>query len=550
MTYRSRPIILGAILATWLIGRWLHNWARAEDWPTYRHDNRGSGVTTEALVFPLEKAWEYQSSQVPRPAWPGPAKWDAYANLSNLKSMRNFDPVFHLSAVKDRIFFGSSADDAVHCLDATTGIEQWIFFCNGPVRLPPTCARDQLYFGSDDGCIYCIHAANGERIWDHCAVPGAAKIPVNGKLISLYPCRTGVILQDAKVYFALSLLPWEKTYVCAVDARSGASDGSGLYRKEYEHMTAQGPMLASATKLYVSQGRQIPLVFDRTSGDLVASLGSSGFGGVFGLLTQDSMFVHGHGQNHRTVGELRFFDSQDETFRCSQDEKDRLVTFPRATSIVIHNGIVYLHADAQLQAFHRGAYLDFQRHTNRLQHHKEQLLERKEKFDAKANERDREKLKHEINRINVEIARIEQQIPSCFIWRVPSDCPFELIMAGNTLIAGGEGKVAAYEITTGREVWRGLVAGRAYGLAVSQCRLFVSTDLGRVICFSGQHLLNSARLECGIHSCNQQKLSRSEALQYFDPSRQYRMISAPRPLDQFQCLLPILKRRPLLISRL
>ncbi|UCD53403.1 MAG: PQQ-binding-like beta-propeller repeat protein, partial [Phycisphaerales bacterium] len=70
------------------------------------------------------------------------------------------------------------------------------------------------------------------------------------------------------------------------------------------------------------------------------------------------------------------------------------------------------------------------------------------------------------------------------LWRVPSDCPFELILAGDTLIAGGEDKVAAYEAATGREVWTASVEGRAYGLAVSQGRLLVSTDLGRIVCFT------------------------------------------------------------------
>ena len=32
-------------------------------------------------------------------AWTGPAKWDSYANLRRLESMRNFDPAFFVVAV-------------------------------------------------------------------------------------------------------------------------------------------------------------------------------------------------------------------------------------------------------------------------------------------------------------------------------------------------------------------------------------------------------------------------------------------------------------------
>ena len=57
-----------------------------------------------------------------------------------------------------------------------------------------------------------------------------------------------------------------------------------------------------------------------------------------------------------------------------------------------------------------------------------------------------------------------------------------MILAGETLFAGGEGVVVAHELATGRELWRASVEGRAYGLAVSQGRLLVSTDLGKIVC--------------------------------------------------------------------
>lgn len=448
--------------------------AQAEDWPTYRHDNRRSGVTGEKLAFPLTRVWEYRSSAPPQTAWSGPAKWDSYANIRKLKSMRNFDPAFYVTATATGLYFGSSVDDAVHCLDIRTGQEKWVFFANGPVRLPPSYYQGKLYFGSDDGCIYCIEADSSELIWQHQIAPRADRIPLNGKLTAVHPCRTGVIVEDAKAYCAASLLSWHKTYLCAVDAESGATDGTGLYKKEYDHLTAQGPMLASATKLYVSQGRQTPVVFARDSGKLLKSLGSSGFGGVFGLLTEDDMLIHGHGQNHRTEGELRFFDGP---------EKDRLVTFPRATSIVIRGGIVYLHADGQLQAFNRDKYIDLQSRIDQLAKRREQLQKQKKKLTTDASAADRKKLDEEIESIGSQVASLQKQLPSCFLWRVPCDCPLELILAGQTLIAGGEDKVAAYEVATGRQAWTGSVDGRAYGLAVAQGSLFVSTDLGRIVCF-------------------------------------------------------------------
>ncbi|MFP6598128.1 MAG: PQQ-binding-like beta-propeller repeat protein, partial [Candidatus Hydrogenedentota bacterium] len=126
----------------------------AEDWPTYQHDNRRSGSTSEDLEFPFNSTWTFKSQRSPQNAWEGPAKWDAYSTQSDLQSMRNFDPAFYVTVVKNRLYFGSSADDAAHCLDATTGEEKWTFFTNGPVRIPPTISDGKAYFGSDDGNAY------------------------------------------------------------------------------------------------------------------------------------------------------------------------------------------------------------------------------------------------------------------------------------------------------------------------------------------------------------------------------------------------------------
>ncbi|MEC9327997.1 MAG: hypothetical protein VYC63_08770, partial [Verrucomicrobiota bacterium] len=64
----------------------------SDDWSTYRHDNRRSGVTPEIPAMPLEQSWMRISPHAPMMAWSGPAKWDAYSGNKDLQSMRNFDP--------------------------------------------------------------------------------------------------------------------------------------------------------------------------------------------------------------------------------------------------------------------------------------------------------------------------------------------------------------------------------------------------------------------------------------------------------------------------
>ena len=49
---------------------------KADDWPTFMHDNHRSGVTSEQLELPLSESWVFESAHRPQPAWPLLAKQD------------------------------------------------------------------------------------------------------------------------------------------------------------------------------------------------------------------------------------------------------------------------------------------------------------------------------------------------------------------------------------------------------------------------------------------------------------------------------------------
>ncbi len=52
------------------------NCVTAADWPTFRHDQQRSGMTSESLdAQTLELAWSWQSPLPPAPAWPDAARW-------------------------------------------------------------------------------------------------------------------------------------------------------------------------------------------------------------------------------------------------------------------------------------------------------------------------------------------------------------------------------------------------------------------------------------------------------------------------------------------
>jgi outer membrane protein assembly factor BamB len=446
----------------------------AEDWPTYRHDNRRSGMTSESVPLPLAEAWTYLSPGPPQMAWPGPAKWDSYANIRRLEPMRNFDPAYFVIAVGDAVFYGSSADDAVHRLDAVSGKETWSFSTDGPVRLPPAWHRGKLYFGSDDGHAYCVDAARGTLVWKRKPSGEESLLLNNGKLISHWPCRTGVLVQDDLAYFGASLLPWEKSWLCAVDALTGADEGPGRYRLSVDNLTMQGAVLATDSHLFMPQGRQRPEMFDRATGKSLGGFGGSGQGGVFAVVTRTDEFVAGRGQNHGSDGELRGFNATN---------RDFFVTFPKATRIVVTDDVAYLSTGDELIGFARARYVEIARKQAQLTTRKGAIKEQLKKLGNESKGPAGETLKDELKTIDEALAPLPDQLAACYLWKTRADAPHDLILAGSTLFAGGDQRVAAFDTATGKEQWTAQVAGKALGLAVANGRLFVSTDRGAIHCF-------------------------------------------------------------------
>ncbi len=461
----------------------------SEDWSTYRHDNRRSAITSESVKFPLKELWTYSSSIPPQTAWSGPAKWDSYANLINLKSMRDFDPVYYTIVVENRVFWGSSVDDAVHCARLSDGKEQWAYCTDGPVRVAPSWYEGKVYFGSDDGYAYCVNADNGKLVWSYKPSPESKKIPSDGKLISPWPCRTGAFVQNGIVYFAASLLPWEDSYLCAVDAKTGSDQGEGLYKIKHAQSAMQSAILASEKNLYLSHGRQQPQVYDIGSGRKVGVIGDSGDGGSYAILTEDDILIHGRGQNHDTDGELRGFNAQ---------TKDHLATFPNANCMVIQKEIAYLHSNGKLTAFDRAKNMLLQSNKLKLQSDEERYTKEFKKLkDPKGDTEAGKKLLETISAVQVQIKAINQQLPSTFNWKI--DVPFfhSMILADDALILGGENLVAAYNISNGEQLWSAAVEGNVHGLTYANGHLVVSTDLGKIVCFAGLSQSSSNSLKLG-----------------------------------------------------
>lgn len=103
----------------------------------------------------------------------------------------------------------------------TNGKEVWKNYTAGPIYYSPAVARDRVYVGSADGRVYAYEAKTGRFLWSFQVAPESKRIPVYGKLISLWPIAGGVVVHDNKVYAAAGIAHYDGTYIVALDAVTG-----------------------------------------------------------------------------------------------------------------------------------------------------------------------------------------------------------------------------------------------------------------------------------------------------------------------------------------
>ncbi|MCB9770576.1 MAG: PQQ-binding-like beta-propeller repeat protein [Candidatus Omnitrophica bacterium] len=436
----------------------------AGSWPTHRADTSRSGVTEEQLKFPLKESWVFESKYPPQPAWSGPARRDGWHKTENLKPRVIFDWAYHVVADEDSVYFGSSSDDKVYCLDSKTGEERWAYYTDGPVRLAPTLNNGKVYVGSDDGNAYCLSAKDGSLIWKYQAAPENYRLSGNGRVVSKWPVRTGVLIRDGIAYFGAGLFKWEGVYLCALDAETGKE----IWKNKVENLTPQGYLLASPERLYFPNSRGAPLVFNRTDGSFLHQVGGSG--GTFCLLTGD-MLVYGPGK----VGTLDAFP---------EGSNDQLATF-QGNQMIVTPDVSYLHTDKDIRALDRANFTRLKTTVTKLGNKINSLEKELRKTEDKESEAAKN-MQADIDESREKMVEAETELKGTLLWERPLSDPYSLILGGDTLYAGGTNEVVAISGKTGETLWTAPVKGRALDLAIAGGDLIVSTDRGMIHCFKGE----------------------------------------------------------------
>ena len=467
----SRPLVFGI----WMLGLVLTIAIASPapstggDWPTYRHDNSRSAVTEESLKTPLAECWSFKPLHSPQPAWgdPNPRPVGGWYGATEMRRV-HFDDAFQVAAVGGAVYFGSSADGKVVSLDAETGAPRWSFMTGGPVRLAPTVWNGNVYVASDDGFVYCLRTSDGSLKWKFRAAPSDRKVLGNGKAISLWPIRTGVLVDEGIAHFAAGIFPAEGVYVYAVDAEDGkliwCNDSCAATPQS--RLSPQGYMLASESRLFTPLGRVSPAAFDRKDGRLLYEAYIEHIiGGTYAMLDGGQLFTG----TQQLIG----YDEASYRSQSSWFWGHRLIVTPET---------FYVATGRELYAVNRKDYSPASLVRKTLLDQKRALATQLQQA-KRGPEAALKRVQSQMDTLNERLAKTEADLAAGEAWRVVCDCSETLLLANNTLVAGGAEKVVAFDRASGSTLWTGKVEGKARGLAVADGRLLVSSDTGAIHCF-------------------------------------------------------------------
>ncbi|QDU81448.1 outer membrane biogenesis protein BamB [Polystyrenella longa] len=444
---------------------------QAEDWPTYMHDNTRRGSTTEELTFPLQLNWEIKSPATPHTAWEGQK-----GRIHEGKEMGDrvrFDDAFHVTTKEGRVYYGSTVDHQVHCVDQKTGEELWTFFTDGPVRLAPTLWNNFALFGSDDGYVYCVDATDGSQQWKFRAGPEDYWLLGRGDMVSRWPVRTSItVSEDGTAYFGAGLFPYENVFLYALKAESGEviwkRNNISQFSANRSDIAPQGYLLVENDVLVVPSGRSLPAVFNRQSGDFMHKRTFGWRGDAGGVIGGTRAFladgqIYAAGPHHmlamdQETGDIGFGYFQGKQVAVSED----LVFTLHDGKITCYTRIPYAEASLERHAL--------QQEINGLQ---------RKLWKAKGEEADN---------LRKEMAAIEQKIadsmPTGQLWEAGCALEGSLAICGNAVVAGGEQRVQIFDRKTGDQLEQHEVEGEATGFAIANGSLFVSTTTGNIYNFS------------------------------------------------------------------
>jgi outer membrane protein assembly factor BamB len=161
--------------------------SHASDWPTYRHDAGRTGHTTTAGPTELQPLWTTNLCA---------ATGDHPGGIQ--EGVKVSSPVI----AAGKVFVADVDAHAICALDIETGNVVWRYTAGARIDSPPTYYQGRLLFGSHDGWVYCLRAADGALAWRFKDLPDDRWIMAYDQPESAWPVCGSVLVLNDVLYFA------------------------------------------------------------------------------------------------------------------------------------------------------------------------------------------------------------------------------------------------------------------------------------------------------------------------------------------------------------
>jgi outer membrane protein assembly factor BamB len=458
------------VLCLWLLV-WPVVAGFAADWPAYLRDLDRSAVAPDPVTLRAKPAWVADTGHAPSPGFYPELRSQTLGPQKLLAPSITFDYAYAPVIADGRLYFGSSTEEALYCLDARSGQRRWTFYAEGAIRLAPTVWSGKVYFGSDDGRVYALDAATGKLAWKFDAAPDDYRVIANGRLASQWPVRTAATIRDGILYFSAGLFPATGGVgLYALNAETGAL----LWKKQIP-LPANGYILAAEETLFVPNGRAAPAEYSPKDGSPLfdsTDLRREG-GGAFVARFDDVVYF-----GPTEFGIVRFrvgqpSSSAPPTRGLDNDPKRKIrgaMTGLAGWRVAVAGNVAYFLRDDGVTA------LPYEQFRKTLQDSAEKFSQR-----VKAG-----KITTKSSVQFTTDAVAESEMAGYAKWKAPVKGGRSLVVAGNLVVVGAENVVVGFDPASGEEKFRADVDGTVWELAAAGGRLYASAGAGKLYCFGGE----------------------------------------------------------------
>jgi len=313
-------------------------------------------------------------------------------------------------------------------------------------------------------------------------------------MISRWPVRTSVLLDEDILYVGAGVFPNEGIYILALRAKDGEllwsnnAMGDQSHALDFGGFSPQGYLLASTTSLFVPSGRAMPVLFDKRNGAFKTWLSSGGkVGGAWTLLADQGLIA---GIDRSGTPAKVLFDAE-----TGSRKGDAYAWFP-GLELAVTPSVAFAVTLDGVFAIDRELYPRISAQLDSIVKEREQLhaeivklrniLRTAHGEEARSIERRLSDIASKISETKEEEARLKNT--TCR-WVYPQRDLHTLIVCGSSVLVGGDGCVFALSRSDGHLLWESKVDGQALGLALGNDSLIVSTDIGSIHCLGSKRVL-------------------------------------------------------------